>query len=66
MVWVIALIITVGGVSQVTPASLYLQTEADCHKFGEIWERTFAEVSGAPPSALDHICVEVKGPGVDV
>lgn len=63
--WSIALIITVAGVTSVFPGIVYLKNEADCHKFGEIWERTYAEKVGGNPT-VDHLCVEIQPEGVDI
>ena len=62
--WAVALIVTIMGVTHVTPGSVYLYNEADCEQFGEIWERVYREQGGE--GTVDHMCVEVEAPGVDV
>ena len=62
--WAVALIVTIAGVTQVTPVSVYLYTEADCNRFGDIWEEVYAQKGGE--GTTDHLCVEVAAPGVDI
>lgn len=62
--WAVALIVTLSGVTTVFPGSVLLYSEADCHKFGEIWEQVYSEKSGLTDT--DHVCTEIRAPGVDV
>ena len=62
--WAVALIVTVTGITTVYPGTVLLYTEADCRRFGEIWEETYLEHGGK--GTTDHICTELKEPGVDI
>lgn len=62
--WTVALLVTVAGLTTITPGNVRLYSEADCDRFGEIWEQVYRERGGE--GTTDHLCVEVEVPGVDV